>query len=207
MVEQLQDAIANMREEEALETAKKMLDGGVDPIAVLQACRDALETVGKRFEAGEYFLPELIISGEMFSQISALAKPLLKTDENREFIGKVLIGTVEGDVHDLGKNIVTFMLEVNGLEVLDLGVDVPADRFVEAIREFKPSVVGLSGLLTLAYDAMKVTVEAIGAAGLRDGIVIIVGGASIDERVREYTGADHYGPDALAAVSLAKNHI
>jgi methanogenic corrinoid protein MtbC1 len=119
----------------------------------------------------------------------------------------VLIGTVHGDLHDIGKNIVTFMLDINGYEVRDLGIDVPADKFIEAIREFRPSVVGLSGFLTLAFDSMKETIVAIGAAGLRDGLKIMIGGGQVDETVRGYTGADAFGNNAMAAVSLCRDWI
>jgi 5-methyltetrahydrofolate--homocysteine methyltransferase len=121
--------------------------------------------------------------------------------------GKVLIGTVKGDIHDIGKNIVTFMLDASGFEVRDLGVDVPAEKFVEAIKEFQPQVVGLSGFLTLAFDAMKETIGAIQAAGLREGRKIMIGGGPVSEEVRNYTGADGYGKDAMAGVSLAKQWL
>ena len=117
------------------------------------------------------------------------------------------MGTVEGDIHDIGKNIVTFMLDVNGFDVLDLGVDVSSQKYVEAIRDFQPQVVGLSGFLTLAFDTMKETIEAIQAAGLRDQVKIMVGGGQMDDQVRAYTGADAYGRDAMAAVKLAKDWI
>jgi 5-methyltetrahydrofolate--homocysteine methyltransferase len=121
--------------------------------------------------------------------------------------GKVLIGTVEGDIHDIGKDIVVFMLDVNGFEVMDLGIDVPVQKFVDAVREFKPAVVGLSGFLTLAFDAMKATVEALSKAGLRDKVKIMIGGGQIDDQVRKYTEADAYGADAMAGVALAKGWI
>jgi 5-methyltetrahydrofolate--homocysteine methyltransferase len=121
--------------------------------------------------------------------------------------GKVLIGTIEGDIHNIGKNIVTFMLDANGFDVLDLGVDVPAQKFTEAIRDFQPQVVGLSGFLTLAFDVMKETIMTIKEAGLRDKVKIMIGGGQMDEQVKIHTGADAYGKDAMAAVTLAKNWI
>jgi 5-methyltetrahydrofolate--homocysteine methyltransferase len=152
-------------------------------------------------------LPELILAGEMLNQIMDLVKPELARLPKIERRGKVLIGTVEGDIHDIGKNIVTFMLDVNGFEVLDLGVDVPAQKFAQATLEFQPQVVGLSGFLTLAFDAMQETVEAIKEADLRDRVKIMIGGGQINEEVRKYTGADAYGKDALMAVKLAKDWI
>lgn len=206
---QLVEAIADMREDEALALAGAMFEGGTDPFRVLALCREAMETVGSRFQSGEYFLPELILAGEMLEKIGAMAKPLIQGRSGAEArkLGRVLIGTVHGDLHDIGKNIVTFMLDINGYEVRDLGIDVPADKFIEAIREFRPSVVGLSGFLTLAFDSMKETIGAIGAAGLRDGMKIMIGGGQVDETVRGYTGADAFGNNAMAAVSLCRGWI
>jgi methanogenic corrinoid protein MtbC1 len=202
----LAEAIADMREDEALETAKAMLASGADPLRVLELCREAMEVVGKRFQAGEYFLPELILAGEMLESIGALAKPLIKQDAAGEAkkLGRVLIGTVHGDLHDIGKNIVGFMLDINGYEVKDIGIDVPVERFVEEIRAFRPAVVGLSGFLTLAFDSMKQTIEAIEKAGLREELRIMIGGGQVDETVRSYTGADAFGNNAMAAVTLCR---
>ena len=204
MSHKLVEAMAGMKEQEALGMAKKMLNGGEDPLKVLDLCREAVEIVGKRFEEGKYFLPELMMAGEMLKQISEMAKPLVKTEQKAVRSGKVVIGTVEGDIHDIGKDIVTFLLDVNGFEVHDLGVDVPRQKFVDAIREVQPQVVGMSGLLTLAYDSMKDTVAAIAEAGLRDKVKIMIGGGGMSEEVREYAGADAYGADAMAAVNLSK---
>jgi len=209
MSHDLVDAMANMREAEAMDLAQKMLDAGEDPLQVLEFCREALEIVGKRFEAGTYFLPELIMAGEMLKKISQTAKPFMKKESNprAEVTGKVVIGSVKGDIHDIGKDIVTFMLDINGFEVHDLGVDVPAEKFVDAIKEVQPEVVGMSALLTTAFESMKNTVEVINDAGLRDQVKIMVGGGSVDEKVRAYSGADAYGPDAVSAVNLSKKWI
>ena len=203
---QLVEAISEMREDEAFALAKAMLDRGDDPIRVLELCREAMDIVGKRFERQEYFLPELVLAGEMLENIGAIAKPLIQDKSGGEAkkLGRVLIGTVHGDLHDIGKNIVTFMLDINGFEVKDIGIDVPVAKFVEEIREFKPGVVGLSGFLTLAFDSMKETVQAIEAAGLRGQMKIMIGGGQVDEAVRTYTGADAYGSNAVAAVTLCR---
>jgi methanogenic corrinoid protein MtbC1 len=203
MSKELVNAIADMREEEALKLVREMVEGGSDPMAILNSAREAMTVVGQRYDAGTYFLPELMLAGEIMSQITDIVKPELAKLPEIERRGKVLIGTVAGDIHDIGKNIVSFMLDVNGFDVLDLGVDVPASKFVEAIRDFEPQVVGLSGFLTLAFDAMKETVEAIEAAGLRDGVKIMIGGGQVNEKIQEYAGADAYGKDAMAGVSLA----
>ncbi len=204
MSKKLVNAIADMKEEEALSLVKQMAEDGTDPKAILDAAREAMDIVGERYEKGTYFLPELMLAGEMMAQITELIKPELAKMPAGEKIGKVLIGTVEGDIHDIGKNIVTFMLDVNGFEVLDLGVDVPAKKFIEAIKEFQPQVVALSGFLTLAFDAMKDTVAAIEAAGLRDNVQIMVGGGQVNEEISKYAGADAYGDNAMSGVTLAK---
>ncbi len=208
MREKLVEAIAEMREEEALALARAMLDAGEDPQAILSAASQAMAIVGQRFEEKEYFLPELIIAGDMMRAIGNLVKPKLSAQADQApKLGKVLIGTVAGDIHDIGKDVVAFMLEVNGFEVYDLGVDVPAATFVAKIQEVQPQIVGMSGFLTLAFDQMKRTVEAIEKAGLRDKVKIMIGGAIMDEGAARYTGADAYGADAAAAVRLAKSWV
>ena len=201
------DAMANMREDEAVRVAQQILQSGEDPLMVLEASREAMAIIGKRFEEGEYFLPELILAGEMLKTISTMAQEKLGKGVKIDRSGKVLIGTVKGDIHDIGKDIVVFMLDSAGFEVLDLGIDVPHEKFVDAIKEFQPQVVGLSGFLTLAFDSMKTTVEAIREAGLRDQVKIMIGGGQMDEHVKEYCGADAYGADAVAAVSLSRQWI
>jgi len=207
MSQQLVEAIADMREEEALKLVREMVESDSDPIAILDTTREAMDLVGKRFEEGTYFLPELMLDGEMMNQITEIIKPKLAELPDRERHGKVLIGTVEGDIHDIGKNIVSFMLDVNGFEVLDLGVDVPPQKFVEATQEFLPQIVALSGFLTLSFDSMKNTVAAIKSAGLRDKVKIMIGGGQINEEVKEYAGVDGYGKDAVAGISLAKKWV
>jgi 5-methyltetrahydrofolate--homocysteine methyltransferase len=204
---QLVEWLADMREDEAVELAKNMLlEQQIDPMRVLDLCREAMDVVGKRFEEGEYFLPELVLAGEMLDNIGAIAKPLIKEGPGgpAQKLGKVLMGTVHGDLHDIGKNIVSFMLDINGFEVRDIGIDVPVQTFLEEIRGFQPDVIGLSGFLTLAFDSMKETIGAIEQAGLRAGRQIMIGGGQIDEAVRGYTGADAYGSTAIDAVALCK---
>ena len=208
MTEQLTHALVEMQETEALQRAKKLLDEGVEPMTILTACSTAMETVGERFEKGDYFLPELMMAGAMLNQISDMIKPHIKEEETTGAgRGRVLMGTVKGDIHDIGKNIVTFLLETNGFEVRDIGIDQHPDKFVEAIQNFQPDVVGMSGLLTLAFESMKETVQAIEEAGLRDKVWIMIGGAQVTEQVKDYTGADAFGPDALAGVRLTEQWI
>jgi len=205
MKEKLVAAIADMNEDEAFGLVKTMLDAGEDPQLILNAASEAMSIVGQRFDEKEYYLPELIIAGEMMQTIGDMVKPKLRTGAAQSLKqGKVVIGTVAGDIHDIGKDVVSFMMDVNGFEVHDLGVDVPAATFVAKIQEISPDIVGMSGFLTLGFDQMKRTVDAIREAGLRDQVKIMIGGAIMDEQAAEYAGADAYGRDAAAAVKLAK---
>jgi methanogenic corrinoid protein MtbC1 len=204
MADDLINLIANLHEEQALEAVRKMLDASQDPLIILEDSRKALELVGKRFAEGDYFIPELLYSGEIAKEIAELVKPKLVKAQDGQQLGKVIIGTVAGDIHDLGKNIVTFMLEVSGFQVYDIGIDQPSQSFIDTIKQTGAGIVGLSGFLTLAFDSMKDTVEAISSAGLRDSVKIMIGGGLVNDDIRRYTGADAYGKDAMAGVELAK---
>ena len=207
MAEDLITLMADLKEDEALRITRERIDRGDDPMKILDDSRSAMEIVGKRFAESEYFIPDLLYSGEILKQISELVKPKLTGISQSQKLGKFVLGTVVGDIHDIGKDIVAFMLDISGFEVHDLGVDVPVQKFVEKIKETNAPIVGLSGFLTLAFDAMKETIEAIEAAGLRDKVKIMIGGGQIDDEVRKYTRADAYRPDAVAAVTLAKEWI
>jgi 5-methyltetrahydrofolate--homocysteine methyltransferase len=210
MSKELVDAVVDMREEDAVKIAENLLSSGADPLSLLDDCREALGIIGTRFAAGECFVPELILAGEMLRAVGALVKPRIEGKSSgaaQKKLGKVVFGTVEGDIHDIAKDIVEFMLEVNGFEVIDLGVDVPVAKFVEAVKAHKPQVVGLSGFLTLAYDPMKNTVQALKDAGLRDSVKIMIGGGQMDDQVAAYAKADAYGKDAMAAVTLSKGWV
>ena len=199
--------MADMKEEETLALVKELLKDGANPLEILDDARSAMELVGKRFEAGEYFIPDLMMAGEILKGISDIVKPLIEQGNTSAKKGKVLIGTVAGDIHDIGKDIVTFMLDVSGYDVLDVGIDVPVQVFVEKAREFKPQVIGLSGFLTLAFDSMKATVAALEEAGLRESVKIMIGGGQMDDGVCQYARADAYGKDAIAAVNLCRQWI
>ena len=155
----------------------------------------------------EYFIPDLVYSGEILKKITEMVKPKIVKGAEVKRLGKVIVGTVAGDIHDIGKDIVVFMLDVNGFEVLDLGIDVPAQKFVDAIKNTGSKVVGMSGFLTLAFQSMKDTVEAIKKAGLRDKVKIMIGGGQVDDQVRSFSEADACGKDAMEAVKLAKGWI
>jgi len=203
MSQELTDAIIEMREQDALRITNEMLETGVDPLEVLEACSSAMEVIGRRFEDDEYFISELILAGVMLKEISELVKPHLVQAAPTEKLGTVVVGTIEGDIHDIAKDIVVFMLDTMGFEVIDLGVDVPAARFVEAVKESGAQVVALSGFLTLAYDVMRDTVQALRDAGLTE-VKVMIGGGQIDAEVQDYAHADGWGKDAMTAVNLAK---
>lgn len=201
--------LSDLKEPEVLAFVEKALGEGVDPMKIIGEAKEGMKIVGERFANEQYFIPDLVFSGEILKRIIKILEPHLKKKkgEETERLGKVIIGTVEGDIHDIGKDLVVFMLDVSGFEVLDLGVDVPAQKFVDTIKETGSRVVGLSGFLTLAFDSMKDTVDAIKKAGLRDNVKIMIGGGQITEEIRKYSGADAYGKDAIAGLSLAKQWL
>ena len=205
MAKELSKLLADLKEDEALDSTKKSLEEGKDPMEIMAAAREGMKIVGAKFAEQAYFIPDLIYSGKILKGIAQLAEPFLKKDmeSQGERLGKIVIGTVEGDIHDIGKDLVVFMLDISGYEVFDLGIDVPKQKFVDAIKETGCKVVGLSGFLTLAYDSMKETVNAIKEAGLRDQIKVMIGGGQIDDQIMDYTGADAYGQDAMEAVKIA----
>ncbi len=207
MAEDLVTFLSDLKEEDALRVTEERLNAGEDALGILDDTRKAMQIVGRRFSEGKYFIPDLVYSGKILERITEMVKPKLSRKPEREHLGKVVIGTVAGDLHDIGKNLVSFMLDVNGFSVYDLGVDVTPQAFVDKIREVEPEVVGLSGFLTSVYQVMKDTVGAIEAAGLRDTVKIVIGGGVMDDEVRRFCGADAYRPDAMAAVALAKEWI
>jgi len=204
----LVNAVVELMEEEALELTQKYLEAGKSGKEVFAAYQQGLAEIGKRFEEKEYFVPELILSGELMQAGSEIIKPYLTADSGDEKkLGKALIATVEGDIHDIGKNIAGMMMDIAGLEVRDLGVDVPARTIVEEVKNWRPDILGLSGLLTLAYDPMKAVVEGLQAAGLRDQVKVIIGGGQTDEHVRKYVGADIFATDAMVNVTYAQKWL
>lgn len=207
MAVKLDILLADLKEREAVDLVVNSLKEGADPMQLLADARNGMQIVGERFATGRYFIPDLIFSGEILKTIAKLVEPHIPSQGADEKKGKIVFGTVAGDIHDIGKDIVTFMLEVSGYEVYDLGIDVPAQKFIDTINETGANVVGLSGFLTLAFDAMKSTVDAIAEAGLRDQVKIMIGGGQIDQNVLDYTGADGYGMDAMDAVRFAEEWI
>ena len=205
--QELVEAITNLQEAESAVITQALLDEGVDPLDILGDCREGMMVIGGRFEREEAFLPELMMAGEILKTISEIIKPQMAAGPQQERLGKVVIGTVQGDIHDIAKDIVVFMLDINGFEVYDLGVDVPPQTFIDKVKEVDATILALSGFLTLAYDPMKATVETLQKAVLGDKVKVMIGGGQVDEYAREYTAADAWGPDAMSAVRLAKEWI
>ena len=183
MSEELKNAVIELREDDALRIAKEALEGGADPLSIVAACREAMEVIGQRFADGQAFIPELIMAGEIMQGVTAELKPYLKAEAAGDKLGTVVMCTVQGDIHDIGKDIVVTMLDIAGFNVVDLGVDVPIAKVVDAVRDNKAQVLGLSGLLTVAFESMKATVAAIDAAGLRGDVKIMLGGAPVTDDV------------------------
>jgi 5-methyltetrahydrofolate--homocysteine methyltransferase len=189
-----------------VQLARKALDENIDPVKIMDAVRRGLDVVGDKYEKREYFLMELVLAGTSASEVLKLIKPVLAKSGGPQK-GKVLIGTVAGDMHDIGKNLVIAMLSSAGFEVVDLGVDVSAEKFVEAVKREKPQILAMSALLTFTLDGLKNTIEALKKAGLRDSVKILVGGRPVTPAYAEQIGADGYGRDAVEAVSVANELI
>ena len=209
-MQDLVNAVVELMEEEALELTRKYLEAGKSGKEVFGAYQQALAGIGARFEKKEYFVPELIMSGELMQAGTEIIKPYLTAADSaggEKKLGKALIATVEGDIHDIGKNIAGMMMEIAGLEVRDLGVDVPVQSLLEEAKNWQPDIVGLSGLLTLAYTPMKAVVDGLKEAGLRDKVKVIIGGGQTDEHVCKYVGADVFATDAMVNVAWAKKWL
>ena len=202
-ISEITSALADLNEELTAQLVKEALHDKVPAADILEACQEGMNEVGARFERQDYFVSDLIMSGEIFKQIGVLLEPYLETGGAAR-LGKVVVGTVKGDIHDIGKDIVVTMLKAAGFEVIDLGVDVPSSQFVDALRKSGATVLGLSGLLTLAFDSMKDTITQVAAAGMRDQVKIMVGGGPVDGNVCKAVGADDWGANAQQAVRLVK---
>lgn len=203
---ELTDFIINGKMEEAVEVTKAAIDNNVAPGEVLNLMILGMEEIGHRYETGKAFVPNLLMSARAMKAALELLRPLLK-ESGIEAKGKVVIGTVKGDLHDIGKNIVASMLEGAGFELVNLGVDIPAEKFVEAVQNEKPDILALSALLTTTMTNMKAVIEALKASGLRDSVKIIIGGAPISEDFSNEIGADGYSTNGNAAVRLAKSLV
>ncbi len=200
----LYDAVVNGDAKTAVSVTQEALAENADPMElVTRYMIPAMNEVGRRFEAEEYFVPELLLSARAMKSAMELIRPLLAA-RGAQPLGRVVIGTVKGDLHDIGKNLVASMLEGGGFQVIDLGADVPPEKFVEAVQQHDAQIVALSALLTVTMPAMKTTIEALEAAGIRDRVKVMVGGAPLTQKYADEIGADGYGENASVAVSLAR---
>lgn len=201
-------SVVELEEEKSYKLVKKLLEEGTDPKEIIELLRKGVETIGDKFCKKEYFLTELVMAGEIFQQAAKILEPALKADQKSEkALGVVVMGTVKGDVHDIGKNIFVTLLQSAGFDVYDLGTDVPVEKFVEKIKETNANIVGFSGLLTIALDTMKETTEALKIAGLRDKIKIIIGGLPVDEMWMKEVGADAFTDNAFEGVNIVTNWV
>ncbi|MCC6035011.1 MAG: corrinoid protein [Desulfurococcaceae archaeon] len=200
--EALATALSNLEEEKVLETVRSMLNKGIDPKDIINALREGMDKIGKMFEKGEAFIADLVIAADIFKKAVEIIKPHLKVVERGK--GRVVIGTVEGDIHDIGKNLVALMLEISGYEIIDLGVDVSADKFAEAIEKYNPDVIGMSALMTTTMLNQKKIIEELKKRGLRNRVKIIVGGAPTTEAWAREIGADAWGSDCFDAVKKVR---
>ena len=201
------EAVGDLEEEKLLNIVKEQLDAGTDPTQVLDWLRQGMDIVGARFANNEYFLVELILSAELFKKAMTYVEPKLLEKRKGSAIGKIVIGTVKGDVHDVGKNLVIAFLKSNGFEVHDLGEDVHSEKFIEKLNETGARILALSGLITVAHDSMKTTIEALRTAGIRNDVKVMIGGGNTNQETVDYTGADAFGKDATSAVAVAKQFI
>lgn len=200
----LQEAVLAGNSAAAVAAARQALSEGADPLdLVLHGISPAMAEVGRLFEAGDYFVPELLISARATKEVFVLIRPLL-AKQGAQPTGRVVLGTVQGDLHDIGKNLVAALLEGGGFEVIDLGVNVSPEKFITAVADKKAQIVGLSALLTTTLPAMKTTLDAFRSAGLRDRVKVMIGGAPVTQSFADTIGADGYGENAASAVQLAR---
>lgn len=206
VLERVTRSLAEIDFEEAPKACKEAVQAGFSPKEVVDALSRGMDIIGQKFEARAYFLSELIMAGEIFSEAQAIIRPYLKTGDVA-VPGKVVIGTVEGDLHDIGKNIVITLLRAEGFEVTDLGINTPAKEFIDAVRRVKPDVVGLSALLRATVPQMGLVIDALETAGLRSEVTVIVGGLPLNEEYAKQIDADYYAKDAWLGVQIIKKVV
>jgi 5-methyltetrahydrofolate--homocysteine methyltransferase len=202
----LQEIIITGQKDRVKAVVQSLIDSGTDPSEVIsEGLINAMSQVGERWKAGDLFIPEVILSAEAMKEGMAIARPLILKDQASSFnLGKVVMATIQGDVHDIGKNIVGMLMESNGFELVDLGTDVPVNKCVEAVIREKPDILGLSALLTTTMENMKEVIESLKEAGVRDKVRVMIGGAPVTQEFADTIGADGYAADGLSAVNKAK---
>ncbi len=203
---QLAELVANLEEDAVLNIVQQRLDGGDDLLAIIAECNEGMREVGSRYEKGEYFIAGLIMAGEIFRQVVEMVQPLLVDQLSGASSGKIVVGTVAGDIHDLGKNMFGMLLTCHGFDVVDLGVDVPPAEFAAKVIEHKPDLVGMSGLITASFESMKETIILIRKGYEKHdlSIPILVGGGFIDDQIHQYVDSDYWVSDAMAGVRLCE---
>jgi len=204
---ELTEALADLEDERVLELVEKQLAEARNPAEILDDLKKGMDIVGEKFSNNEYFLVELVMSADVFSSALKILEPRLLETQQGSDKGKIVIGTVKGDIHYIGKNLVVAFLKANGYDVYDLGEDVPPEKFVEKLKETGAQILALSGLITITHEVMRETVEALKNAGIRDKVKVIIGGGDTDQQVVEFTGADACGKDALSAVTLTRKFL
>ncbi|MBM4466880.1 MAG: cobalamin-binding protein [Chloroflexi bacterium] len=208
LFDRLAQAVIEGEPEDAEELAREALAQGLDPLACInEGLTPGIDRVGELFASGEYFLPDLIIGGEAMKAALAILEPALTGDQERQVLGRVVLGTVEGDLHEIGKTLVGTMLTANGFSVTDIGIDRPAADFVAAVKEANATLVGASALLTTTMLQQQKIIEALQEAGLRDQVKVMVGGAPVTQSWADKIGADGYAEDAVSAVALARRLV
>lgn len=206
MTKTISEMLTDFEEDSLIEAVEKRLESGGDALVLVRELQDGMEMTGQRFDAGEYFLSDLMMSAALFSKAMEIVEPKL-SGTNQKNIGKIVIGTPRGDIHEIGKNIFTVMAKGMGFEIIDLGVNVPVEKFVEAVEKEKPQILGFSALLTTAFESMKQVVDQLTEKGLRDDLKIIVGGGVTTETVREYLGADGQATDVMDGLNQCKAFV
>ncbi len=207
MFERLVQAIVDLKRDEVAEMVRTMAENGEDPNKILEACRCGMTTVGDRFQEGDFYLAELMLSAEIFKQAMIFLEPYLAETRRPESIGKVLLATLKGDIHDLGKNLLGFLLKAQGFEVHDMGVDVPPDLVIAKVKDIAPDFVGFSALITPVFDRMKEAAEGLRQKGLMDQCKLMIGGGVTTPDIKEYVGADFQTLDAMEGVTYCVNNL
>ena len=196
-------AFADLDEEEVSRLIQEKLKSGQEPLTIVKELQAGMDIFSESCKKDDYFIADLILSGEIFQQSMRVLQPLLKKGNTSEGAVRVVLGTVKGDIHNLGKDILGVLLMSSGFEVIDLGINIPPSAFVDKVRETGAAILGLSGLITPSFESMKETVQALQSAGLRDSVKVVIGGGVVSEIVRDYTGADAFSTDALEGVDLS----
>lgn len=209
MANNIAEAFQGLKIKEIEGIIKKKLEDGANPYFLMKECQDEMTMIGKKFESGEYFLAELVISAKMFEKAMEAISPKLKETqgERQKILGKIVLGTPKGDIHDLGKNIFSMLAQIAGFEIIDLGVDVTPQKFLEKVEQENPEIVGMSGLMTTIYPSMKQVVDLLKGRSLRDKVKIIIGGGAISEEVRQYVGADACTLDAIEGIRICQGFV